>query len=41
MTLKTLILKSLKITLYLKNNNSLKITYIAITFILKLLIMVN
>jgi hypothetical protein len=41
MTLKTLILKSLRITLYLKNNNSLKIIYIIIMFILKLLITIN
>jgi hypothetical protein len=41
MTLKILTLKSLKIVLYLKNNNSLKVIYIIITFILKLLIIIN
>jgi hypothetical protein len=41
MTLKTLALKSLRITLYLKNNSSLKTIYIAIMFILKLLITIN
>jgi hypothetical protein len=41
MTLKALMSKSLKIALCLKNNSFLKVIYIIIIFILKLLITIN